>query len=52
MLPAVPVLTHQQVQAVKIAAFLDELIIIVVEPQKPSQYLSSAFCVQKGIFRF
>lgn len=50
-IPAVPVLTYQQAQAVQIPAFLDKLTIISVEPGKPSQYLSSAFCVQKGILR-
>lgn len=48
-LPEVPALTYQQAQAVQIAAFLDKLTIISVEPRNPSQYLSSAFCVQRGI---
>lgn len=48
-LPGVPVLTYQQAQAVQITAFLDKLTIISVEPQKPSQYTSSAFGVQRGM---
>jgi len=47
-LPAVPAQACQQAQAVRIVAFLDKQTIISVEPRKPSQDPSSAFCVQRG----